>query len=313
MNLATPLTLRIATRASALALWQARYVAGLISAAAPGIVVETVEVTTSGDSNQADALRTFGGLGVFTREVQRAVLDGRADLAVHSLKDLPTASAPGLCLAAVPMRDETADALVLPAGRSGPADLSSLPAKARIGTGSLRRQSQLLFLRPDLVLEEVRGNVATRLKKLDDGDFDALILAAAGLKRLGLEARITQCLNPPEMYPAVGQGALGVECRDGQPDAFLRELLSKIDDADTRARITAERSLLARLQAGCHAPVGSTTCVDGAQLILGAVVLSPDGARRLTDQGIGSLTDATRLGVEVAERLLRNGAQQLMG
>ncbi|MSR57236.1 MAG: hydroxymethylbilane synthase [Planctomycetaceae bacterium] len=293
-------------------MWQAQHVAGLITAAVPETNVEIVEVTTSGDSNPSDALRSFGGLGVFTREVQRAVLDGRADLAVHSLKDLPTASAPGLCLAAVPQRDETADALVLPAGHVDRADLSSLPAGTRIGTGSLRRRSQLLFLRPDLVLEEVRGNVATRLKKLDDGDFDALILAVAGLKRLGLEARISRRLNPPEMYAAVGQGALGIECREGESDLFVRELLSKIEDPGTRARITAERALLARLQAGCHAPVGSATRVDGDQLFLEAVVLSPDGSRRLVVEGNAPVADAVRLGVEVAERLLQRGAQSLM-
>lgn len=308
----TALALRIATRASELALWQARHVAQLIARASPESIVEIVEVTTTGDRNQTDALRTFGGLGVFTREVQRAVLEGRADLAVHSLKDLPTASAPGLCLAAVPEREETADALVLPAGRVTAGDLRSLPAGARVGTGSLRRRSQLLHARPDLALQEVRGNVATRLKKLDEGSFEALVLAVAGLKRLGLESRISRRLEPPLMLPAVGQGALGIECRDGDSGRAVRDLLLQIDHAPTRARVTAERALLSRLQAGCHAPVGAATRIDGDRLHLTAVVLSPDGARRLIDQGEAALADAPRLGIEVAERLLQNGAQQLM-
>jgi hydroxymethylbilane synthase len=306
----SPSTLRIATRASALALWQAQHVAARIAAAAPGTTVELVQVTTTGDRDQTGALRAFGGLGVFTREVQKAVLDRRADLAVHSLKDLPTESAAGLCLAAVPEREETADALILPAGTPVTAALDSLRPGARIGTGSLRRRAQLLHLRPDLVLDEVRGNVETRISRLDAGDYDALILAVAGLKRLGLEGRISARLDPPVMFAAVGQGALGIECRD--EDTPVRELLLRIEDSLARARVTAERALLARLRAGCHAPVGTATEAGGGTLSLEAVVLSADGRQRISTRETSAMTDAAGLGTRVADRLLELGAQALL-
>jgi hydroxymethylbilane synthase len=305
-----PSTLRIATRASALALWQAHYVAARIAAAAPGTTVELVRVTTTGDRDQAGALRDFGGLGVFTREVQKAVLDRRADLAVHSLKDLPTESAAGLCLAAVPEREETADALIVPAANPLACALDQLPQGARVGTGSLRRRAQLLHLRPDLVLDEVRGNVETRISRLDAGQFDALVLAVAGLKRLGLERRISARLAPPVLFAAAGQGALGIECREG--DTPVRELLLRIEDSLARARVTAERALLARLRAGCHAPVGTATEGEGGTLSLDAVVLSADGRQRISARETAALTDAAGLGTRVADRLLELGAQALI-
>jgi hydroxymethylbilane synthase len=304
--------IRIATRSSGLALWQANHVAGLISKAAPGTTIEIVHVTTTGDRDQGESLRAFGGLGVFTREVQRAVLDGRADLAVHSLKDLPTETAPGLRLAAVPEREETADALVLPAGAAAPAELEALKPGARIGTGSLRRRAQLLHRRSDFVFVEARGNVETRLAKLDQGQCDALVLAAAGLKRLGLANRISSRLEPPFMFPAVGQGALGIECRDGDEGSRVFEALRLLDDAATRARITTERALLAHLRAGCHAPVGAATRIEAGELILEAVVLSADGRQRLSDCGRAPTTAAAQLGSDIAERLLRQGAQALI-
>lgn len=302
--------LRIATRASALALWQARHVAALIGATSPETTVEIVHVTTSGDSNQADSLRSFGGLGVFTREVQRAVLDGRADVAVHSLKDLPTEPAAGLVLAAVPEREETADALILTASHQGEASLTGLPSAARIGTGSLRRRAQLLNVRPDLEFAEARGNVETRLRKLDEGQFAGLILALAGLKRLGLESRISCRLEPPVVFAAVGQGALGIECR--ADDAQTRALLSGVDHPSSRARVTAERTLLAQLRAGCHAPVGADTRFTGGGMTLEAVVLSPDGRQRLIAEKNAPIADARQLGIDVADILLRQGAEALM-
>jgi hydroxymethylbilane synthase len=303
-------TVRIATRASTLALWQANHVAGLIQAASPQTTVEIIHITTSGDRDQTGALRSFGGLGVFTREVQRAVLDGRADLAVHSLKDLPTEPTPALSLAAVPAREETADALVLPAGTSPGGNLAGLKPQARVGTGSLRRRAQLLFARADLVLEEIRGNVETRLRKLDEGQFDALVLAAAGLKRLGLAARITERLTPPVMYAAVGQGALGLECRT--VDHPLRELLATLDDSAAHAGVTAERALLAALRAGCHAPVGARTTVNGDRLTLEGVVLSSDGRDRLVAEDSGEISDGENLGRRVADSLVSLGARTFL-
>jgi hydroxymethylbilane synthase len=306
----SPRTVRIATRASRLALWQADHVAGLIKAAAPEAFVEIVHVTTSGDRDQTGALSSFGGLGVFTREVQKTVLDGQADLAVHSLKDLPTESAAGLCLAAVPQREKTADALVLPATAPAIADIASLPTGAHLGTGSLRRQAQLLHVRPDLVFSGVRGNVETRLRKLDAREYDGLVLAVAGLARLGFADRISLELAPPVMYAAVGQGALGIECREADTD--LRTLLSQLDDAEARSRVTAERALLAHLHAGCHAPVGAATRIESRDVVLEAVVFSPNGRERIFAEGREPAVDSALLGLEVAERLLAQGAERLI-
>ena len=300
---------RIATRSSALALWQAEHVAALLEQAEPGCEAELVHISTMGDQNQVNALATFGGMGVFTREVQKAVLDGRADLAVHSLKDLPTELSPGLVLAAVPEREETADALVLPTGGPFSAKVV-LPQKARVGTGSLRRRAQLWHLRPDLELLEIRGNVDTRLRKLDEGQYDALVLAAAGLKRLGFAERIAARLEPPVMYAAVGQGALGLECRES--DSAVREQLSRLCDAHAFARVTAERKLLATLRAGCHAPVGAATHVDGTTLTLEAVVLGRDGRRKLFARSTRPTSEAAALGEAVAGELLAQGAQSLI-
>lgn len=306
----TSRSIRIATRASRLALWQAEHVAALLKVAAPEATVEIVHVSTIGDRDQSEPLRTMGPFGVFTREVQRVVLDNQADIAVHSLKDLPTDEVEGLCLAAVPARGPMFDTLVLPASAAAGAGWDSLPQRARIGTGSPRRQAQLRHLRPDVELLEVRGNVETRLRKLDAGDYDALILAVAGLERLGLADRITQPLKPPIMFPAVGQGALGLECRSD--DAWMREILSRIDDPATRAAVTAERALLAELRAGCHAPLGVSSTATADELRLEAVVLSPDGVSRITAQATSSLTDAAALGRTVANALRQQGADSMI-
>jgi hydroxymethylbilane synthase len=301
--------IRIATRSSALALWQANHVAGLLRQAEPGREVELVHVSTLGDQNQVNALASFGGMGVFTREVQKAVLDGRADLAVHSLKDLPTELSPGLILAAVPEREETDDALVVGGDRSIQI-LADLPPKSRIGTGSLRRRAQLWHARPDLELLEIRGNVDTRLRKLDAGEYDALVLAAAGLKRLQFGSRIRLRLGPPVMYAAVGQGALGLECRE--EDAETRLALSRLNDPQAYARVTAERALLRTLRAGCHAPVGAATVIHASTLSLEAVVLSRDGRERLTAESQMAIEQAEALGVTVAGELLARGAQSMI-
>lgn len=297
-------SIRIATRESPLALWQANFVADEIRRVAPGQCVELVPLSTLGDRDRVEPLRQFGGLGVFTREVQKAVLDKNADIAVHSLKDLPTDPLEGLCLAGIPPRAARFDALVLPAGRQG--NLQSLTAGARIGTGSPRRRSQLLRLRPDLALQEIRGNIDTRLRKLDEGEFDAVILAEAGLRRLGLDDRIAQILSPPVLYPAVGQAALGIECR--ADDVGLRQILARLSCPQTQAEVLSERACLRALRAGCHAPVGVLSSVAGSDLVLQAVVLSLDGVQCFTATARGALSAPEDVGSDAATQLLSAGA-----
>jgi hydroxymethylbilane synthase len=302
--------LRIATRASQLALWQSNYIAGLIRQVAPATSVELVNVTTTGDRDQTETLRALGSFGVFTREVQLAILDGRADLAVHSLKDLPTDGPHELTLAATPARGLLHDALILPTGHRNRTQLTDLPLNAVVGTGSPRRQAQLRYLRPDLQLREVRGNVDTRLRKLDTSEYDALILAAAGLTRLGLGDRIHSEIAPPDMYPAVGQGAIGIECRTDDRD--LRTLLGHINDAATMAAVTAERCLLSTLRAGCHAPLGVQTHVAGDAIRLESVVLTLDGTHRWMACATATLANAEALGRQVAELLLAQGVARAL-
>ncbi len=316
----TPRLIRIATRGSALALWQAHHVAGLLRSAAPATVVELLEVSTQGDRDRATQLSEMGGQGVFTREVQNAVLDGRADLAVHSLKDLPTDPTPGLSLSGVPDRAPVCDALILPvnstievhADSTGESLLKQLPPSARIGTGSPRRIAQLLHFRSDLQPKENRGNVGTRLRNLDEGQFDAIVLAEAGLRRLGHDDRISGLLCPPVMLPAVGQGALGIECRSD--DASVIELLQSISNPQVMATVTAERSLLASLRAGCHAPLGvwSQWNPETSELTLQGVVLSLDGRERFTATATGPATSALEIGIEVATHLRAQGVERLL-
>ena len=304
-------TLRIATRTSALALWQANYLADRLRSLPESPTVELVKIVTTGDTNQTDALRQFGGTGVFTREVQKAVLDLRADMAVHSLKDLPTQSADGLVLACVPERAPRFDALLLPTGAAPIQSLRELPQNARVGTGSPRRQAQLLNLRPDLQLLEIRGNVDTRIRKLDEGQYDGIILAEAGLRRLGLEARISLLLQPPELFPAVSQGALGIECRSDDEDT--QQLLSAITCEMTYAEALAERSLLRTLRAGCHAPLGVWCQIEEEKLRLTGVLLSLDGATRIEESAEGLVKSPEAIGAQVAAQLLASGAESILG
>ena len=303
-------TWRIATRKSALALWQANHVADCLRQLPSAPLVELVQIVTTGDQNQTDALRQFGGAGVFTKEVQKAVLDGRADFAVHSLKDLPTQSADGLTLACVPPRAPRCDVLLLPAAAAPPQQLEELPANAKIGTGSPRRQAQLKHLRPDLQLSEIRGNVDTRLKKLDDGEFDAILLAEAGLQRLQLQHRISLVLQPPTFFPAVSQGALGIECRADDADALL--LLQTLICPIAHSEVLAERALLRTLRAGCHAPLGVWTEFSPETLRLTAVLLSPDGSSRIQQSASGPADNPELVGVAAAELLLQSGAASLI-
>lgn len=319
--------IRIATRASRLAMWQAEHVRELLKSAAPERAVEIVPLSTIGDRDKTEALTRLGGgsgTGVFTREIQAALLDGRADVAVHSLKDLPTEPVEGLTLAAVPQRGAMFDVLVLPEGRtqkvegSGddpllPSAFRLLPSGSRIGSGSPRRRAQLLHHRPDLQFVEARGNVETRLRKLDEGQFDALVLAEAGLTRLELAGRISAVLRPPFILPAVGQGALGIECRSD--DESTREALARLIDRATLHAVLAERTVLSTLRAGCHAPLGVWTRPEGDSLRLTSVVLSLDGVQRFESERIAVVASdagAVALGQAVAEDLLAQGAAALL-
>lgn len=302
--------IRIATRTSALALWQAEYVAARLRDLPQQPVVELVRVTTTGDQNQTDALRQFGGTGVFTREVQKAVLDGRADVAVHSLKDLPTESTAGMVLAAVPARAPRCDAMLLPHTAAPLNSILDLPPGASVGTGSPRRQAQLRLHRPDLRVLEIRGNIDTRLRKLDEGQYDAILLAEAGLDRLGLAQRISVRLCPPDFYPAVSQGALGIECRDD--DAATRSLLAHLTCSRTLAESLAERALLRALRAGCHAPLGVWTEAIPAGISLTGILLSTDGATCVRQSATGDAEAPEELGQHVAQLLLECGGAALL-
>lgn len=301
--MSAPTTIRIGTRASALAQWQANFVAGQLRSR--GVTVKIVFIKTQGDVT-AGPLGTIGGQGLFTKELQRALLDGVIDLAVHSLKDLPTDDVPGLILGAVPPRAAEGDVLV----SNTYATLAALPPAAHIGTGSARRKSQLLFHQPRWQISDIRGNVDTRLRKLDEGQYDAIILAEAGLRRLGLDARIAQIIDKSVMLPAVGQGALGLECR--ADDMATRSALAPLDDAATHAAVIAERSLLKTLRGGCLAPIGAWARVDGESLQLDAVVLNAAGADRRIASGQSTVVDAAPLGQRLAEELLAAGAGELI-
>ena len=298
-------TLRIGTRRSELARWQAEWVASALQALGHDVIL--VPIVTRGDTDQAQPLGAIGGDGLFTKELQRALLADEIDLAVHSLKDLPTEFVPGLTVAATPERAPTADALVARAGVL----LADLPAGAKIGTGSLRRRAQLWHARADLTMHNIRGNVDTRLRKLEEGEFDAIVLAEAGLSRLGLAGRITERLSPPLMLPAVGQGALGLECR--ADDMETRASLAELDHAPTHVAILAERALMRSLAGGCLAPIAALGQVksDG-QLHLSAVVLSGDGKTRLAAEGVAPAAEAEPLGQRVAAQLAEQGALALI-
>ena len=298
-----PVTLRLGSRSSPMAIAQSRQVAGMITERT-GRQVEIVEVTTLGDVSRAQ-LTQIGGTGVFVSALREALLSGQVDLAVHSLKDLPTGPAAGIVLAAVPPRDDPRDALV---ARDG-AKLADLPPGARIGTGSPRRAAQLLGLRGDLRCVAIRGNAGTRLGKVRAGELDAVVLACAGLARIGHVNAVTQVFEPDEMLPAPGQGALAVECREGEPE--LAALLRAVTDQASMVAVTAERSLLEALEAGCHAPVGAYAAGAGT-LRMRAAVMSPDGGRVLRAHGAAPAADAWQLGRDLAAELLRSGAADLI-
>jgi len=299
--------LRIGTRGSPLALWQAHYVADRLRPLAAPRPIELVEIQTTGDLVRDAALSQIGGDGLFTKEIQRALLARTVDVAVHSLKDLPTTHVEGLMLAAVPSRGPTGDAFI--AKRH--ASFDALPPGAVVATSSLRRRAQMLHRRPDLRLTNIRGNVDTRLRKLrEQTDLDAMVLAQAGLVRLGLEAAITEILDSAWMLPAVGQGALGLECRTD--DAPTVALLEGLNDPAARQAVLAERALLRGLGGGCQVPIGGAAVVRDAGLTLRGVVLSPDGTQRIYSETAGAAFDAERLGGQLAERLLDMGGRKLL-
>ena len=299
--------LRIATRKSQLALWQAEHVAALLREKHPGLTVELVPLLTQGDRIQDRSLASIGGKGLFIKELEVAIEDLRADIAVHSMKDVPADIPEGLMIAAVLPRADPRDALVT---TSGIRRLEELPRGAIVGTSSLRRQAQLLSLRPDMRIEALRGNVDTRLRKLDAGGMNAIVLACAGLIRLGLESRITARLDPNVCLPAVTQGVIGIECRID--DSRTRALLSALEDRPTRLVMDAERAFAARLGGSCQSPIAAYAELDAERISLSGLVAEPDGSRLLRDSLTGGTGNPAALGRELAERILAAGAGSLL-
>jgi hydroxymethylbilane synthase len=299
-------TLRIATRKSALALWQANHVQDLLKESHPGIEIELVKIVTQGDRILDRPLAEIGGKGLFLKELERAMLDGEADLAVHSMKDVPAEMAEGLVLDAVLPRANPYDALVSRGGQV----LADLPAGSRIGTSSLRRKSQLLALRPDLEVADLRGNVDTRLRKLDEGQYDAIILACAGLQRLGLGERITETLQPPDWLPASTQGIIGLQCR--QDDSDTRSLIEPLADSDTMVVASAERAVARVLEATCQVPLAAHAVLESGTVRLKSIVSTTDGKESIRASGEAPASDAVALGERVAADLLTNGAGRII-
>ncbi len=298
--------LRIGSRGSVLAQWQANFVRERLAQLA-GVEAEIILIKTSGDRFQQANVNQIGLKGVFIKELEDALLDARVDLAVHSMKDVPTEIPSGLAFPAICKREDVRDALV---GHEKGASLAGLPQGARVGTSSLRRQSQLRHFRPDLKLLELRGNVDTRLKKVERGDYDAIVLAKAGLDRLGWSAKISEVIPTEISLPAVGQGALGIEARAG--DHAVLDLLARLDHAETRAAVSAERALLAKLEGGCQVPLGAWGRMEEGQMHLDAAVLSPDGAECIRMHAVGSADKAENLGHDLAHKLLAAGADKIL-
>ncbi|RRQ23491.1 hydroxymethylbilane synthase [Guyparkeria sp. SCN-R1] len=299
--------LRIATRASLLALWQAEFVAAELKKRNPGLEVELVKMTTRGDQLLDSPLSKIGGKALFVKELEVAMLEDRADIAVHSMKDVPMQFPDGLELIAILEGDDPHDAFV--SNKYG--NLDEMPAGSVVGTSSLRRETQVRERFPDLEVKTLRGNIHTRLRKLDDGEYDAIILAASGLKRAELADRITHRLSAEESLPAMGQGALGIEARSDDSD--VHALIDPLIDRDTTTRVTAERAFNTRLNGGCQVPIGGhALLVEGDQLWLRGLVGRPDGSETLRDEITGPRDRAEALGIELAERVLRDGADKIL-
>src|SRR5271165_326759 len=293
--------LTIGSRGSKLALWQAHWIKARLESLGHQCHLQIIQ--TTGDKITDVALSKVGTKGLFTKEIEEALLDGRIDLAVHSLKDMPTELPPGLTLAAIPEREDPRDAVV---GKK----LWELPQGAKVGTSSLRRAAQMRVIRPDMRIENIRGNVDTRLRKLDEGQYDAILLAAAGLRRLGWESRIAEVLEVADMCPAVGQGALAVETRADQGEA--QRICRQLDHAATRTAVTAERAVLARLGGGCQVPIGAHASLSGSGLQLRAVVVSPDGAMVIKKSSEGTPAEAEEMGKRLGDALLAEGGREIL-
>ncbi|ARD44235.1 hydroxymethylbilane synthase [Colwellia sp. PAMC 21821] len=302
----TQQTVRIATRKSALALWQAEYVKAKLEHFHPGIQVELVPMTTKGDIILDTPLAKVGGKGLFVKELEVAMLENRADIAVHSMKDVPVEFPEGLGLEIICPREDPRDAFV----SNNIASLAELPQGAVVGTSSLRRQCQIKALRPDLDIRDLRGNVNTRLKKLDNGEYDAIILAAAGLIRLEMPERIREYIAPEVMLPANGQGAVGIECR--VDDAVIKTLLAPLGCEETRIRVLAERAMNRALEGGCQVPIGSYAVLENEQIYLRGLVGAVDGSVILTSEVRGNMSEAEQLGDQLAENLLAKGADKIL-
>ncbi|WP_164464928.1 hydroxymethylbilane synthase [Aeromonas dhakensis] len=299
-------TLKIATRKSPLAMWQANFVKDRLEALYPELQVELVPMSTQGDKILDTPLAKVGGKGLFVKELETAMLEGRADIAVHSMKDVPVEFPEGLGLHTICEREDPRDAFV--SNRFTAID--ELPQGAVVGTSSLRRQCQLRAARPDLVIRDLRGNVNTRLAKLDAGEYDAIILAAAGLKRLEMAHRITAFIEPEQSLPANGQGAVGIECR--LDDHELHALLAPLEHPETRIRVLTERAMNRALQGGCQVPIGAYALVEGEEVWLRGLVGSPDGSRVIRDEIRGPLAGGEALGHTLAQRLLADGADAIL-
>ena len=298
--------LKIATRESPLAMWQAQHVKARLETAHPGLDVELLPMTTRGDQLLASPLAAVGGKGLFVKELEQAMLESRADIAVHSMKDVPAQQPDGLMLAVFLSGEDPRDAFV----SNRFSALDELPAGAIVGTSSLRRQAQLRAARPDLVVRDLRGNVNSRLRKLDEDQYDAILLAHAGLARLGLAARIRESFDPQRFVPAIGQGIIGVECRRG--DQRTLDLLAPLADPHSAARLAAERAMNAKLGGACQVPVAGHAIVDGARLRLEGLVGAPDGSRLIRDRIDGEVAAAAELGRTLADRLLAQGAGAIL-
>lgn len=302
----TQQTVRIATRKSALALWQAEYVKAQLEHFHPGINVELVPMTTKGDIILDTPLAKVGGKGLFVKELEVAMLENRADIAVHSMKDVPVEFPEGLGLEVICPREDPRDAFV----SNTIASFADLPQGAVVGTSSLRRQCQIKALRPDLDIRDLRGNVNTRLKKLDNGEYDAIILAAAGLIRLEMPERIREFIAPEVMLPANGQGAVGIECRTD--DETIKALLAPLGCEETRIRVLAERAMNRALEGGCQVPIGSYAVIENDQVFLRGLVGAVDGSEILTSEVRGNIANAEQLGTDLAATLLADGADKIL-
>ncbi len=297
---------RIGTRGSKLALHQAAWVGESLRGAFPGLGITLVTIKTRGDKILDSPLSMVGGKGLFVKEIEEALLAGQVDIAVHSVKDVPAEMSPGLAISAIPQREDPRDVLISRRERA----LAELPLGAKVGTSSLRRRAQLLFLRKDLTIVPVRGNVDTRMRKLDQGELDAIVLAAAAVHRLGLQARVTEFFSEEDMVPAVGQGALAVQTRTG--DGVVAEMVQALDNPDSRLCVEAERAFLRRLGGGCQVPVGAYVVKDGVELELRGMVAAPDGDLIFRERMRGPLSHGVELGQALAERIIERGAGQLL-